>query len=89
MNDSENLSKDTKSHDAVIEKFLQELDDAPDEDAIASLLAQAIVSHPDRADELGALAAGFKKLREMRDPERLGQYQIRRVLAVGGMGKLY
>jgi serine/threonine protein kinase/WD40 repeat protein len=89
MNNSETLSKETQSHDAVIEKFLQELDAARDEDAIASLLAQAVMSHPDRADELGALAAGFKKLRGMRDPERLGQYQIRRVLAVGGMGKLY
>ncbi len=46
-------------------------------------------SDPDRADEFVALAAGFKNLRGMRDPERLGQYRIRRVLAVGGMGKLY
>jgi serine/threonine protein kinase/WD40 repeat protein len=89
MRHSQNSSQATRSHDAVIEEFLRELDGARDEDTIANLLARAVASHPERADELGALAAGFKNLRGMRDPERLGQYRIRRVLAVGGMGKLY
>jgi serine/threonine protein kinase/WD40 repeat protein len=89
MNDSQISSQATRSHDAVIGRFLEELDDARDEDAIADLLARAVASHPERAKELGALATGFKNLRGMRDPDRLGQYRIRRVLAVGGMGKLY
>jgi serine/threonine protein kinase/WD40 repeat protein len=89
MNDSQTSSQETRSHDAVVEAFLQELDDARDEAAIANLLVRAVVNYPERADELVALATGFKHLRGMRDPERLGQYRIRRVLAVGGMGKLY
>jgi serine/threonine protein kinase/WD40 repeat protein len=89
MIDSQSSSQATGSHDAVVEKFLQELDDAGDENAIGNLLARAVANHPERAQELGALALGFRNLRGMRDPERLGQYRIRRVLAVGGMGKLY
>ena len=46
MKDSQISSQATRSHDAVIGRFLEELDNARDEDTIANLLARAIASDP-------------------------------------------
>ena len=45
--------------------------------------------YPEQAADFRRLADGWSQLRGLRDPERLGPYRIRGVIAVGGMGKVY
>jgi serine/threonine protein kinase/WD40 repeat protein len=79
----------TPSVDAVLDRFLERLDQVRDEAGIAALIEELSASHPERAAEFRRLADGLRQLRDLRDPERLGPYRIRGVIAVGGMGKIY
>ena len=89
MNEHPTSSMETGSDDAVLGQFLRDLDGAPDDAAFADIVARARALHPGRDEEFDALASGLARLRGLRDPDRLGPYRVRRVLAVGGMGKLY
>ncbi len=89
MNEHPTSSMETGSDDAVLGQFLRDLDGAPDDAAFADIVARAKALHPGRDEEFDALVAGLARPRGLRDPDRLGPYRVRRVLAVGGMGKLY
>jgi serine/threonine protein kinase/WD40 repeat protein len=89
MNQPRSALADTPSVDAVLDQFLERLDDVQNEAGIAALVEEYSASYPARVVEFRRLAQGWRELRDLRDPERLGPYRIRGVIALGGMGKIY
>src|SRR4051794_34963477 len=80
-------TRETGSHDAAMAQFLDDL--IKDGADIEALLARAVALDPGRAEEFRDLVQGYRRLRGLRDPERLGPDRGRRLLAVGGMGRPY
>src|SRR4051794_40582293 len=77
--------------DATLELFRDELLDAVEHghDAVGKVVAEWCTRHPERGDTFRSEARATVLLWGLREPERLGAYQLLDVLAVGGMGKVY
>lgn len=76
---------------SALEAFRDDLIDAVEhgESAVEFTLSRWCIRRPDLADELRREARATLLLWGLREPERLGSYQLLDVLAVGGMGKIY
>jgi serine/threonine protein kinase/WD40 repeat protein len=75
--------------DADLDRFLERLDHAQGEAQVQALIEEFSEAYPKRASEFLKLVEGWRQLRSLRDPDRLGPYRIRGVIGIGGMGKVY
>jgi serine/threonine protein kinase len=89
MNQPNSSLAATSSVDVVLDRFLERLDQLQDGAGIAALVEEFSALHPARVAQFRRLAEGWRQLRDLRDPEHLGPYRVRGVIAVGGMGKIY
>ncbi len=82
----------TSPAEEVLVRFVQELDETPDREA---LVRQYQAAHPALAEQFQAMAAMMQKVDRSRSdageqlPEQLGGFRLGRRLAHGGMGEVY
>src|SRR5262245_1290552 len=83
--------------DAILGQFLNEYEHSAEPEAVVVRWSER---HPDLADQIAAFADMNRHLRDANAPEsvpvrqlarsdRLGDFIIERLLAVGGMGEIY
>ena len=77
--------------DAILEAFRDELIDAVEQgpESVEKTLAAWCAWYPERDDTFRKEARAILLLWGLREPERLGPYQLLDVLTIGGMGKIY
>ncbi len=73
---------------AILAAFLELWETAPEQDREA-ILQQHCDRDPELAEQFRSLVAGWRLVSDVKDPEHLGPYRVIRVLAIGGMGKVY
>jgi serine/threonine protein kinase/WD40 repeat protein len=77
--------------DSILEAFREEVIEAVERgpEAVEKTLAKWCIECPDREETFRKQAQAILLLWGLREPERLGPYQLLDVLTVGGMGKIY
>src|SRR5262249_50679605 len=73
--------------DGFCEELLERVEQGPD--ALEKEVAAWCARYPDREDDFRKEALAIRLFWGLREPERLGPYQLLNVLTVGGMGKIY
>ena len=77
----------TRSWRTLREELIEAVEQGPA--AVEKTLAAWCARYPDREDDFRKEASAILLLWGLREPERLGPYQLLDVLTVGGMGKIY
>jgi serine/threonine protein kinase/WD40 repeat protein len=91
MSSVSTLTAIEQDRDPILEALQEELIEAAEQgpEAVERTLAAWCERYPDREDAFRNEARAILLLWGLREPERLGQYQLLDVLTTGGMGKLY
>src|SRR5947209_3979437 len=79
------------NYDPIPETFRDELIEAVEQGpaAVEKILPTWCAQYPEREDAFRKEAQAILLLWGLREPERLGPYQLLDVLTIGGMGKIY
>jgi len=85
------FSTDEKDGDPILDALREELIEGVEQgpQAVEKTVAAWCARHPDREDAFRKEALAIRLFWGLREPERLGPYQLLDVLTVGGMGKIY
>jgi len=85
------FSIDEKHGDPILEALREELIEGVEQgpQAVEKTVAAWCARYPDREDAFRKEALAIRLFWGLREPERLGPYQLLDVLTVGGMGKIY